>query len=94
MTLREFVKGFMEANNITSNIDAMCKHIAEEAKKIQQNGCTCLDEEQVEQIILGAKLEVPKQEHHEIKKVYPKPADKPKQKPEKKDEEQLSLFDF
>jgi len=93
MTLKEFVKAFMEANNIDKDVDAMCKHIAEEAQKVQQNGCACLDEEQVEKIILGAKLEALPVEHHEIKKVYPKPAPKPEEKKEeKKVADQLDIF--
>lgn len=62
MTLREFVKAFMEANNDTRDVDAMCKHITVEARKVAQNGTAVLDEETVEKIILGAKLEAPKEQ--------------------------------
>ena len=93
MTLKEFVKAFMEANGIDKDADQMCAHITAEAKKIQQNGCACLDEEQVEKIILGAKLEAPKpveKPKPEIKKEEPKPK-KEAPKP-KKDDGQLDIF--
>lgn len=74
MTLKEFVKAFMEANNIEKDVDEMCKHIAKEAKKLAENGCACLDEEQVEKIILGAKLETPKEKIQPASKPEPEKA--------------------
>ena len=71
MTLKEFVKAFMEANNIDKDVDEMCKHIAKEAQKLQKDGCACLDEEQVEKIILGAKLEAPKEKNQPVFKPEP-----------------------
>lgn len=92
MTLKEFVKAFMEANNDTRDVDEMCKAISKEARKLAKDGCAVLDEEQVEKIILGAKLEAPKpveKPKSEIKKEEPKP--KPEPKP-KKDDGQLDIF--
>lgn len=94
MTLKEFVKAFMEANSIDKDVDEMCKHITAEARKIAESGCACLDEEQVEQIILGAKLEAPKKVEKpksEIKKAEPKPAPRSEEKP-KGDIDQLDIF--
>ena len=95
MTLKEFVKAFMEANNDTRDVDEMCKAISEEARKLAQGGCAVLDEEQVEKIILGAKLEAPKPkpvEHKEIKVVkLVDPKSKPEPKP-KKDDGQIDIF--
>lgn len=88
MTLKEFVKAFMEANNIDKDVDEMCEHIAKEAQKLAENGCACLDEEQVEKIILGAKLEAPKKEEKKPEPV--KVEEKPK--PKKADEDQLDIF--
>ena len=93
MTLKEFVKAFMEANNIDKDVDAMCKHITEEARKVQQKGCACLDETQVEQIILGAELEAPKEEPKpEPVKVEEKPKPEPVKPKKKVDEDQLDIF--
>ena len=94
MTLKEFVKAFMEANGIDKDVDAMCKHIAKEAKKLAENGCACLDEEQVEKIILGAKIEAPKKEEPKQEPVKVEEKPKPEQvKPKKKvDEDQLDIF--
>lgn len=91
--MKEFVKAFMEANNIDKDVDEMCKHIAKEAKKFAENGCACLDEEQVEKIILGAKLEAPKQKPvEEIKAVkLVDPKSKPEPKPQK-DDGQIDIF--
>lgn len=95
MTLKEFVKAFMEANNDTRDVDEMCKAITKEARKLAENGCAVLDEDQVEKIILGAKLEAPKPkpvEHKEIKVVkLEEPKPKPEPKP-KKDDGQIDIF--
>lgn len=95
MTLEEFTKTFMEANGINEDVDEMVKHISQEAKKVAKAGVAVLDEEQVEKIILGAKLEVPKSkpvEHKEIKVVkLEKPKPKPEPKP-KKDDGQMDIF--
>lgn len=92
MTLKEFVKAFMEANNIDKDVDEMCKHIAKEAKKLAENGCACLDEEQVEKIILGAKIEAPKKEEKKPEPVKVEEKPKPEPKPKKADEDQLDIF--
>ena len=95
MTLKEFVKAFMEANGIDKDVDEMCKHIGKEASKLAENGCAVLDEDQVEKIVLGAKLEAPKPkpvEHKEIKVVkLEEPKPKPEPKP-KKDDGQIDIF--
>ena len=99
MTLKEFVKAFMEANNIDKDVDQMCAHITAEAKKIAESGCACLDEEQVEQIILGAELKPVEKAKPEIKKAEPVKMEDVKKphkavKPEKKYEDQLSIFEM
>lgn len=91
MTLKEFVKAFMEANSINKDIDEMCKHISKEARKLAENGCAVLDEEQVEKIILGAKLEMPKKEEKKTNPVKPELKSKPAPK-HKKDDGQIDIF--
>lgn len=98
MTLKEFVKAFMDANNDNRDVDEMCKHITAEARKVAKNGCAVLDEEQVEQIILGAKLEAPKnnerKEDMNLTSNGPKVVplkEKKKPKPQK-DDGQLDIF--
>lgn len=57
MTLKEFTENFMKVNGITGDINEMLKKISDEArKKADDSRVACLSEEEVEQIILGAKL--------------------------------------
>lgn len=95
MTLKEFVKAFMEANNDTRDVDEMCKAISKEARKVAENGCAVLDEEQVEKIILGAKLEAPKEQPKTEWEKTKSGAVKIKKDPpkeEKKTTDQLDIF--
>ena len=98
MTLKEFVAGFMEANGLTNDVDAMIKTIEAEARKVQKGGCACLSEEDVEKIILGAELKAPEPKKEPAKEEPAKMEDikKPHRtvKPEKKDESQLSIFEL
>lgn len=91
MTLKEFVKAFMDANNDNRDVDEMCKHITAEARKVAESGCAVLDEEQVEKIILGAKLEAPKKEEKKTDPVKPELKSKPAPK-HKKDDGQIDIF--
>lgn len=108
MTLKEFVAGFMDANDLTKemSVDDTCAYITQKAKEKATGGSACLSEDDVEKLILAfaalppAKREEAKKMKAEVKAVKPdepkpeKPKADPKPKPEKKDEEQLSLFDF
>lgn len=67
MTLKEFVKNFMEVNGITTSVDEMVKKITEYAKSQAVAGSACLSEEQVEDIILG-KIKVEEKAPSETKK--------------------------
>ena len=58
MTLKEFVKNFMEVNNITTSVDEMIRKINDYARSQATAGVACLSEEQVEEVILG-KVKVP-----------------------------------
>ena len=103
MTLREFVKAFMEANGMpveTKDVTKMIERITDQARKQQKNGCACLSEDDVEKIILGTELkpaeeteavetEEKQKEPLKIEEIR-KPHKVPK--PEKKDENQLDIF--
>ena len=93
MTLREFTKAFMEANNIEKDLDAMIKEIAEQARKRQNGRIAVLSEEEVEQIILGAELPAPvKEEKAEEKKPVVLKQKKPVYEADGLKMEQLDLF--
>ena len=93
MTLRDFTKAFMEANNIEKDLDAMIKEITAQARKRQQGGSAVLSEEEVEQIILGAELPEPvKEEKAEEKKPVVFKQKKPVYEQDGVKMEQLDLF--
>lgn len=99
MELKEFVRNFMEVNEIEGSVDLMISKISEEARKRATKGVAVLSEEDVEKVILGVKLEPikaePNKQIYQEKKPVKKAETKP-QKAKKKEPDigQMSLFDF
>ena len=85
----------MDVNGIKTPLNSMLLKIRDEARKRADNGVAVLSEEEVEKIILGAKLEPIEVKEDKQTVEEKKPVRKAETKPEKKSSvEQISIFDL